>query len=581
MAYRVHDSRRKFGVESGPFTGQRTIDLRRLPDGARDALRERLERGKPRPILTKTGSLERLVAVALVLAGGAGATWVAKEGFGDLAQDSQLALPWAAPYVAAAMVVALGIAVFARSVRRDGFVRFPQGTLVYPLDLLQIEGRRVRIRSFGDARYVDAEGSALTIEYGDGEKISLRGRRHSQASLLTEMIAAQHDLEDATAAEKSTQDVLGELRAHFPWDELAPEGPAPKGGFSILAGAALVGAALGFAGWELRCVLEDDALFATARARDSESAYLTYLANGTRHRTEAREDLAEAARQHANGKVVELARVTTEFAGTNAATVALRDLHRACTDYARIETRERCALRDAAGKCTLEQEEERLCAAEVVAADDDRILHSNSLLAIFAERARKAEAKNDASVKLIDEHVQTLVELADNQVCAVDAPAADVRALHALALREHRLATMKIIIRGDPTWLREALWWVRHEPIDLTMLVVEKAPLEPSNADATWSFEVGEKEIVWTSASGAVARAPIVRPSGKVEPVPSPEGMAELGALERLGFRPDTTHARRGTDGAGAGAGATLGTGGGASRCAVPALFRSPPSRHP
>jgi hypothetical protein len=507
VAYRVHDSRRKFGVESGPFCGQRTIDLARLPAGARAALLERITRGKPRPILTRTGAVDRWFAALLVALGGGGTFWVAGLGFGELLADSQLEPGWAIVYAGLGVVVALGVVLFARSVLRDGLLRFPQGTLVYPLDLLQIDGLRVRVRSFGDARFVETEGNALTIEYADGEKVRVRGRRHSEVSLLTEMLAAQHDLEDATAAQRSTQDVLGELRAHFPWSELVATGPATKPPRLLFALPFVLGAMAGVGGWMVRRPLEDDALFRSARAQNVQPAYRRYLALGTRHQAEAREDLADVVHHDAHGTIVELWNVTTEFSGTRAAVAAERDLRAACKRYAADHSRERCAVRRIDGECVWSAREETICADEVKEAELARVGTLTDVPTLFSERTAAVAAGQTDMVDAIDARVDSLVAKADGEVCAVEEPYADVAALNELARRERRMTTLLLEMDDH---VGDGSWWGPTPHVRMTDRVVAVAgpPPDVNVVEGGWiarflaKFASGPVALAWR-AGGA------------------------------------------------------------------------------
>lgn len=546
VAYREHDSRRKFGVETGPFTGDRVVDLDRLPRGARDALRERIASGTPSPILTATRSFDRILHLTLVAAAVGAVIALAQHRFGDLRGPTQLDPRWALPYVALGIVAFVGAALFVRSVLRDGLSRFPQGTLVYPLDLLVIDGKRMRVRSFGDARYVEAKENEIEIEYVNGEKLRVRGQRHAKASLLVEMLAAQHDLEDASAAGKSTKDVLAEVRASFPWAELAPQGDAPPTRRGLVVAFALLGAALGGGGFLLHARLEDDSLYEQALAKNDAASYRAYLAHGTRHRTEALNEEADVERKRALDDPLALTAVIASYPGTPAATRAETDLRSACRAYVRDWSRTRCEPQldpmavDVGATTCVPRKEEQLCAQEVAASDLDHIVHSTDLRSIFIEQKRAANEGRTGSVADMDARIDTLIEEANAELCAVGAPADDLRALHAIARKEKRIATLTVVIPADDSSLTSLLRTVNDGALSVRFTATTGIP-----SDRVWTFTPHPDRLDFSSRADeersdrtatAKLQAPKLAPNER-ERVPGL--VAALHALEELGFRPN------------------------------------------
>lgn len=538
MAYREHDSRRKFGVEGGPFTGDRVVDLTKLPAGARAALLARIHSRRPMPILSATRQLDRAVLLGLFAAGVLAAAHLAQDHFGDLAGPSQLEARWALAYVALGALAFLCLGLFVRSVLREGLFRFPQGTVLYPLDLLVIDGMRMRVRSFGDARYVDAKKNAIEIEYANGDKVRVPGRRHSKASLLAEMLAAQHDLEDATALGRSTKDVLADLRAHFPWSELAPSGAEPGRRLVVVAAIAALGAAIGAGTWAVRAPLEDDAMFESALAKNDVAAYRAYLARGKRHAAEAHDDEADAARRSTADDVLPLTRMIATYPGTPAVARAQKQLRDACARYASDGYRDRCAPSEEPGAVCVPLEQETICADEVREADLARVIHSTDLRSIFA--ARDGAIRERRSVAEMDARIDTLVQEANAEICAVGAPHEEILALHELARSQRRIPLLGIQFEGGDvagkqvSTLRVLFRHLRDGALDVTF---ETAPLAPP--DRTWVVRIHPEslELVSGTTTTRGSIAPKITPPDLDAVFPGMNGY--LHALEALGFRPN------------------------------------------
>ena len=338
--YRSVDQRREFGVRDGPFTGGHVIDVDRLGTRERVALAERLRSHAP-ILAARVRDVVPLAALTLVLAITA-ILGVAQYQFGEL--DAPAAMqsewPWPLLYAAIGAIAAGSLTRLAFGLHFAGWQPLPQGTFLFPLDLLVVTGRRIHVTPFGDVRVATIDEKACSVEftYADGRSVTVSGERTSKASLLADLLAAQRSLEDGTLAGSSSIDVLASIRSAG-WRAVEAKG-APGGGArspkgAVLALLAIVGAALGLALWNEREKRSDEAIFMEARYSNSSAGFLRYLEVGKRHETDVRRSwLPEAARMEAGSSIVLLDRFIRNFFPSHDVDVAKTSLHRACGTYA-------------------------------------------------------------------------------------------------------------------------------------------------------------------------------------------------------------------------------------------------------
>ena len=187
----------------------------RLSARDRTDLAERLTSSSP--ILADRTRDELPWALSTFILALAGLGWLAVWQFGKVGEPMAMQSEWPWPLLYAAIgIVAAGLmARIVAAIRFAGWQALPQGTFLFPLDLLNVTGRRIHVSPLGDARHVtiDEEARGVVITYADGRSVSVAGRRASKASLLSELLSAQSTLEDATLSGGSTVDVLASIRS--------------------------------------------------------------------------------------------------------------------------------------------------------------------------------------------------------------------------------------------------------------------------------------------------------------------------------------------------------------------------------
>src|ERR1035437_4454892 len=131
--YRSVDQRREFGVRDGPFTGGHVIDVDRL------GTRERGELDAP------------------------------------MAMHSEWR--WPLLYAAIGAIAAGSLIRLAFGLHFAGWQPLPQGTFLFPLDLLVVTGRRIHVTPFGDVRVATIDEKARSVEftYADGRSVTVSG----------------------------------------------------------------------------------------------------------------------------------------------------------------------------------------------------------------------------------------------------------------------------------------------------------------------------------------------------------------------------------------------------------------------
>ncbi len=288
----------------------RELSFDKLPE----VVLERLDRGirlgaAPDPIVStaaRPGPGPRFwggVAAASTL--GLGVAWM--RGFGDLES------PWAMPpiWFAAIYGVLFALAGLALNAAWAGRAKnrgapFPPGAYLYPLDLVEITGRRLRLTSLDTLRRVEARAGAIALVFEEGADVLLRlprgGDAGEMAARAETATKAARGLDETTEADTLERvDPFFELRIAQDWGSAAP---AAKAGCPMRArltalAVVLAAAPAGFGLWKARLTAGDQALFDEASrpfAGKVEPKKLTrYAVLGERHLDEAKHLLASAA----------------------------------------------------------------------------------------------------------------------------------------------------------------------------------------------------------------------------------------------------------------------------------------------
>ncbi|CAN5465239.1 hypothetical protein BH09MYX1_BH09MYX1_26010 [soil metagenome] len=446
MAYRKIDPRRAFGVASGPFTGEHEIAIDRMTRDERSSLADRILRGETRAILSRRVD-EGLIAGCMIVVLALGAiAMIASWRFGELDGPPQSAPGWAVVYGLLGGLAAVGGYFIARALHHAGAPPFPQGTFLFPLDLLEIEGRTIRVTPFGDARFaeIDEERKTVVIEYASGRVVRLSGSPGGKLSLLAQLLSAQQRLEEASARGSSTADVLTAIRTKkLGWESVAPIAP-PRPPLKVAPIHALflaISVAAGVLGWSLRVRANDDAAYSLARAIDDRASYASYLAIGTRHAAEVRDDRIPTLAKRAAGQDIELLdRVIDAHPTWSGVEAAKKELHGLCVTHAASAppiTRGPTVPREAA-----------ICAVEIADLKVDRAVAARDYTSIFALTDGRASATQIARAqKGLDRLLQS--DIAQIDRCVGSDVKDGLHALIEIVRTQHRVARLEIVKPTD------------------------------------------------------------------------------------------------------------------------------------
>jgi len=231
-------------------------------------------------------------------------------------------------------IVALSILFLVRRVRLGSTLPYKPGRFLFPMDFIDASERVLRIVPMNSLINFDGvhqhtngvyTGTTLnfTFEGGIKESFVIQGKERAEA-VLQELRQTRQAIGQAAAARDLETifkyDPLFEVRMKDLWTQQAPrdedvQPPAAKQIGALLAKGAILGVSAGAAAllcvptWHLRNIASDEAMYATAKRRDTEYEYEHYLRWGTRHAEEVRTDLLPRAalREHqAKGSVTAL-----------------------------------------------------------------------------------------------------------------------------------------------------------------------------------------------------------------------------------------------------------------------------------
>lgn len=260
----------------------RNLVFDRLPPVVRDRLATSLaDGGAPEPLLIDASRRAppsalrwRLVAAAAAVA--EVALWF--KGFGDV--DSPLALQplaFAAAHGAVIFALLFSLLRAARIARGQSGAPFPEGRYLFPLDLVEVEGARLRLTDLHTLRRVEARpgkrGPSVVLVFADAHEITFEAQPRAEA-LALRVWAAVHAAaalilpDDQPRMERL--DPFFELRVSDDWASadadakgrrsLLMRAPLPALAGSLLLASALAGLGLR----ALRNRLSDDEMFAQA-----------------------------------------------------------------------------------------------------------------------------------------------------------------------------------------------------------------------------------------------------------------------------------------------------------------------------
>ena len=316
------------GVLSGPYAGgPKHLDAAKLPRAARQRLADVLTgRAEPTPILHEHpgGLASRFRATWGVVAAMVGLATITALGFADPhAAWAYQPTATSGVYVAGTMLLAVSLlSLYRRRALASGGALIP-GRYLLPLDVVEVaeenaageqiivviplgDGRDARIReASGGRRPLVRGGSAgsselvLVLENAAEIVFPLRNEREAEHALrrlehsqsLLEELTYGRELEKALA-----NDPFFDIRVDASWPSLAPSGPASGAlrrrraflhGSLAMAGAVLMGGALGWAAFVGRSWASDRALYLHALRVGTTEAFDAYLVRGTSYREEA------------------------------------------------------------------------------------------------------------------------------------------------------------------------------------------------------------------------------------------------------------------------------------------------------
>lgn len=481
----------RLGVKSGPFTGRREVDLARLPSETRRELVASMAR--IRPLIARVGHREHVVSIAVAVGAIAAAVAMAVVGFGDVHAWSQARWAWLGAYTFVGAVAGAGLSSLVVRRRRAGAPPIPQGTYLFPLDLVEVDGARMVVTPLGDALSAAVDETTVTLRYREGRVVTLSGPSPGVVSLRIELLEAQAALELATREERSDRDALAPLRK-LGWDVVSGESArvgTPRA--SERAIGALAGAVLLALVWFARARFDDDARFHAAMKASDVGSFQAYLAVGSRHRAEAQVELATASRRAAGTDPVALDAFIRAFADTPDAEAAKLDLRSACATYA-SPGHITCNIHASPPLPCKPRPEDSICAAEVDDAAFDEGVRRSDLTALFAMHAQTTDERRRAFVQA---RIDDRVEAERAAPCASGPVRAELDALFDVVRLDHRFVAVAVVHEGDLGGLEqldEIVSAVARPPV----LTVGDAGTALERADAVWRFRLVKKTAAVT-----------------------------------------------------------------------------------
>ncbi|MFT3766787.1 MAG: hypothetical protein QM820_14920 [Minicystis sp.] len=289
----------------------RDLAFDRLPSAVRDRLTRGIVHGAmPDPILAAPSgwTIRGLrVLVALAVLAGVGLLGVWFWDFGELRGKYAIEPVGFTLIYGALLAIVIGAGAAAVHLRR--FQRgapFPTGRYLFPLDLVEASGGRLRVTSLDTRCHVEARTRAVALVFEGGPTVVFPiARREDPAAMAVQINAA---IEAARAlafpadeVQLSRIDPFFEVRVTDDWDAAADAaGTRRRPVLAWVAAAGVVGAVpAGYGLVQARNALSDDSMFeqaTTDRTIESRSARLVrYADRGQRHLDEVARLLVEGA----------------------------------------------------------------------------------------------------------------------------------------------------------------------------------------------------------------------------------------------------------------------------------------------
>lgn len=280
----------------------RDLVFDRLPLAVRDRLTRGIVNGAlPDPLLAarSAAALRALrVFTAITLAAALGALVLWTRDLGSLYSEHALQpTAYAAPYAVLCFLAAAGAAAALHLRKHQRGAPFPSGRYLFPLDLVEATGGRLRVTALDTARRVEARARAVAVIFEDGHEITLAlPRREAPAAIATnltaEIEAARELSRPADELRLDRIDPFFEVRVSDDWasaaDTAAARGRAALTTAVIAAALLAVPAGIGLV--RAHNAVSDDLMFEDAvsdKPGASRAAKIArYIERGSRHHGE-------------------------------------------------------------------------------------------------------------------------------------------------------------------------------------------------------------------------------------------------------------------------------------------------------
>ncbi|MEZ4299310.1 MAG: hypothetical protein R3B70_30450 [Polyangiaceae bacterium] len=294
----------------------RSLVFDQLPMAVQDRLTRSLaEGGAPRPLLsvvrgTRPPSARRWAYVAVAALCADLAAWVI--GYGDRLNEPVLSPAGLSLLHAVALSVGVFAALRAARIRRRYLgISYPTGRHLFDLDLVEVDGREIRVTALDTLKSVeprDVAGSPkIAVVFEDGHEVLFDAGGDAEAECVGAQKAideGRHIARDRNLERLDRVDPFLELRIGDDWQAADAASTGAKGGAlsfaerlpswgvvaAALAAGALLGAVTLWAG-QRHLGAVDDARFEAARGNDA--LLEKYVARGGKHVAAAEDELFE------------------------------------------------------------------------------------------------------------------------------------------------------------------------------------------------------------------------------------------------------------------------------------------------
>ncbi len=289
----------------------RDLAFDRLPPGVREKLTHGIVHGAPEPLLAAPWGraplvMRALLGVAVTAAAAVPVVAIAGGGSSSIFQP----LGYAGVYAALLAVVAVAGGAFVGLRRFLRGVPFRSGRYLFPLNLVEANGGRLRVTALDTLRTAEARAGEVTAIFEDGHEVTfplpgsgwLRRRatpaREDTAAALARRVnralgSARALAYPADEAKLALLDPFFEVRVTEDWDAAKDRDDRSQSRYAAGMALAIVAAApAGYAILSARNALSDELLFEEAQSRDIAGhmdlrKLERYVAQGRRHQDQA------------------------------------------------------------------------------------------------------------------------------------------------------------------------------------------------------------------------------------------------------------------------------------------------------